>query len=143
MSHGVTAARVGRFSAGQKIFLLRRMDEYTKRMDAGGDWRDDAGGVLAGIGIIKDRSFSPEAATRDLLDKAALFDHLASGLLIADYADYENRSRPDQLHYLGDIAVKEQSALLDDADLIANVGQFGQDMARHHDRLSHLSELLQ
>jgi len=28
-------------------------------------------GVLAGIGIIKDRSFSPDAPTRDLLDKAA------------------------------------------------------------------------
>jgi hypothetical protein len=28
-------------------------------------------GVLAGIGIIKDRSFTPDAATRDLLDKAA------------------------------------------------------------------------
>ena len=28
-------------------------------------------GVLAGIGIIKDRSFMPDAPTRDLLDKAA------------------------------------------------------------------------
>jgi len=28
-------------------------------------------GVLAGIGIVKDRSFSPDASTRDLLDKAA------------------------------------------------------------------------
>ncbi len=28
-------------------------------------------GVLAGIGIIKDRSFSPDAPTRDMLDKAA------------------------------------------------------------------------
>jgi hypothetical protein len=28
-------------------------------------------GVLAGIDVIKDRSFSPDAATRDLLDKAA------------------------------------------------------------------------
>jgi hypothetical protein len=28
-------------------------------------------GVLAGIGIIKDRSFAPDASTRDLLDKAA------------------------------------------------------------------------
>src|SRR5437868_8505677 len=27
--------------------------------------------ILAGIGVIKDRSFSPDAATRDLLDKAA------------------------------------------------------------------------
>src|SRR5260370_13577540 len=31
----------------------------------------EMGGVLAGVGIVKERSFSPEAPTRDLLDKAA------------------------------------------------------------------------
>ena len=44
---------------------------------------------------------------------------------------------------VGNVAADQELALLDDADLVADVGQLGQDMAGNHDRLAHLAELLE
>ena len=41
------------------------------------------------------------------------------------------------------VAVDQQLAVLDDADLVADVGQLGQDVAGDQDRLAHVAQLLE
>ena len=51
--------------------------------------------------------------------------------------------RAESLQHLGDFLVHFQHAQLDDADLVADVGQLRQDVARNHDRLAHVAQPLE
>ena len=49
----------------------------------------------------------------------------------------------DAPHHIGHVGLTSSSPLLDDAHLVADVGQLGQDVAGDHDRLARLAELLE
>ena len=51
--------------------------------------------------------------------------------------DAQNDLRAHLLHQFVNVGVHYQLPLLDDADLVADVGQLGQDVAGDHDRLAH------
>ena len=68
-----------------------------------------------------------------------LLEQLGRRVAVAGHADVEHRLRPDLLHHVGDVGVDEQLAALDDADLVADVGQLRQDVAGDHDRLAHVA----
>ena len=64
------------------------------------------------------------------------------GLSIARHADPQHDLPADHLHHLGHVPLTFISPRLDDADLVAHVGQLGQDVAGDHDRLAQLAQML-
>ena len=84
------------------------------------------------------RPCARSSSTLDCLSRAGL----ASALRPSPTHDRHARALADLLDGGLHVAVEEQLAALDDADLVADVGQLRQDVAGEHDRLAHVAQLL-
>src|SRR4029077_2342430 len=93
--------------------------------------------------LLESRNDEVGGADFDLGDVALLFDKPRGTFAVSRHADVQNDGLADLLHDVVHAAVDVQDPLFDDADLVADVGQLGEDVAGDHDGLVELSQALE
>ena len=123
-------------SAMKAVSRLISSSLKQRQLVAGGD--EQRGQVAVVVLAVGERDGEMLARCRRRWSTSrVLLEQLRRGVAVAGHADVEHRLRADLLHHVGDVVVHQQLAALDDADLVADVGQLRQDVAGDHDRLAH------